>query len=62
VEGKGKEKLQEFMTRGSMSLSKSLLITAVGNTRGGFGLTRDAGGHFRVNFLTIGESIETGSP
>jgi hypothetical protein len=54
VEGKGKEKLQEFMTRGSMSLSKSLLITAVGNTRGGFGLTRDAGGHFRVNFLMIG--------
>lgn len=60
-EGRG-GKLQEFMTRGSMSLSSSDVTTAVGNMRGGLGLNRVEGAHFRVKCLTIGKSIETGSP
>ena len=46
--------LHEFMTRGSISLSKLLVTISVWNTLGGSRLNGDAGGHFRVNFLTIG--------
>jgi hypothetical protein len=42
------------MTRGSISLSMSLVTTAVGKMRGGFGLNWLDGGHLRENCLTIG--------
>ena len=45
---------QAFMTRGSISWSISLVTTAVGKMRGGFGLNWLAGGHLRENCLTIG--------
>jgi hypothetical protein len=50
----GGGKLQLSMTKGNLSLSTSLVMTSVGKTRGGFGLSREAGGHLRVNCLTIG--------
>lgn len=62
IERRGEEDAQSFMTRGSISLSVSLVTTAVGKMRGGFGLNWLAGGHLREKFLTIGESIETASP
>lgn len=50
----GEEDIQSFMTRGSISLSISLVTTWVGKMRGGFGLNWVAGGHLRENCLTIG--------
>ena len=54
IERRGAEDARSFMTRGSISLSISLVITAVGKMRGGFGLNSLAGGHFWENGLTIG--------
>jgi hypothetical protein len=54
IERRGEENAQSFMTRGSISLSISLVTTAVGKMRGGFGLNWLAGGHFWENCLTIG--------
>jgi hypothetical protein len=62
IKRKREKDAQSFITRGSMSLSMSLVTTAVGKMREGFGLNWVAGGHLRVNCLTIGKSIETGSP
>ena len=62
IGGEGERNAPAFITRGSNSLSKSLVTISVSNTLGGSRLNCDAGGHFRVNFLTIGWSIETGSP
>jgi hypothetical protein len=54
IERRGEEDTLSFMTRGSISLSISLVTTAVGKLRGGFGLYWLAGGHLLVNGLTIG--------
>ena len=54
IEWRGEEDAQAFMTRGSISLSISLVTTAVGKLREGFGLNWLAGGHFWENCLTIG--------
>jgi hypothetical protein len=62
IDKREEEDAQAFMTRGSISLSISLVTTAVGKMRGGFGLNWFAGGHLREKCLTIGLSIETGSP
>lgn len=45
-----------------MSLSRSELTTEVGKTRAGFRSNRVAGEHLRLKCLTIGKSIDTGSP
>jgi hypothetical protein len=45
IEKRGEEGAQAFMTRGSISLSISLVTTAVGKMREGFGLNWLAGGH-----------------
>jgi hypothetical protein len=54
IERRGEEDALSFMTRGSISLSISLVTTAVGKLRGGFGLNWLAGGQLLVNCLTIG--------
>jgi len=54
LRGRGEEDAQAFMTRGSLSLSISLVTTAVGKMRGGFGANWLAGRHFWKNCLTIG--------
>lgn len=50
------------MIIGSISLSSSQDITSNANFREGFELKGLCGGHFCVKRLTIGKSMETGSP
>jgi hypothetical protein len=47
---------------GNISFSKSHSTTDVAKIRGGLGFNGVAGEHLFVNGLTIGWSIETGSP
>lgn len=47
---------------GSSSASASEQITSVGNMRGGSGTADVAGGHLRLKSLTMGQSLDTGSP
>lgn len=46
--------VHSFFTTGSWLLSTSEHITSVGKMRGGLGFVAEAGGHFRLKFLTIG--------
>jgi hypothetical protein len=52
----------EFITSGKEAASMSHVTTAVSNARCGFIFVFVAGGHFRINCLTIGKSVDTGSP
>lgn len=50
------------MTIGNISFSESHVTTDVGKMREGLGFNGVAGEHLFVNCLTMGWSIDTGSP
>jgi hypothetical protein len=61
VNGLGDDLLESMMV-GRLPLSTSEVLTEVGNVRLGFGLDDVTTAHLFVNSLTMGWSIDTGSP